>query len=49
MEQTAMTMEVEQGSIETLRKMIKDVKYALLTTAARDGTLPLGHHARIEF
>ena len=34
-----MTMQVEQGSIEQLRKMIKDVKYALLTTAATDGSL----------
>jgi len=34
-----MTMQVEQGSIEQLRKMIKDVKYALLTTAAPDGSL----------
>ena len=34
-----MTMKVEQGSIEALRKMIKDVKYALLTTASGDGTL----------
>jgi len=34
-----MTMHVEQGSIEQLRKMIKDVKYALLTTAAPDGSL----------
>jgi general stress protein 26 len=38
-EQNTMTMEVEQGSIETLRKMIKDVKYAVLTTASPDGTL----------
>ena len=34
-----MTMQVEQGSMERLRKMIKDVKYALLTTAATDGSL----------
>ena len=34
-----MTMQVEQGSMERLRKMIKDVKYALLTTAAADGSL----------
>ena len=34
-----MTMQVEQGSLERLRKMIKDVKYALLTTAAADGSL----------
>jgi general stress protein 26 len=34
-----MTMKVEQGSLEHLRKLIKDVKYALLTTAAPDGAL----------
>jgi general stress protein 26 len=34
-----MTMPVEQGSMERLRKMIKNVKYALLTTSAQDGTL----------
>ena len=34
-----MTMQVEQGSVERLRKLIKDVKYALLTTAATDGSL----------
>lgn len=34
-----MTTQIEQGSMEHLRKLIKDVKYALLTTAAPDGTL----------
>jgi general stress protein 26 len=34
-----MTTKIEQGSTEHLRKLIKDVKYALLTTATRDGTL----------
>jgi hypothetical protein len=43
-----MTAEVEQGWMERLRKLIKDVKYALLTAASRDGTLH-GRHARIDF
>jgi general stress protein 26 len=34
-----MVMPVEQGSMERLRKLIKDFKYALVTTAADDGTL----------
>ena len=34
-----MQQKVEQGSIERLRELIKDVKYALLTTATPDGTL----------
>ncbi len=34
-----MNRAVEQGSVDELRELIKEVKYALLTTAARDGTL----------
>ena len=34
-----MTMKVEQGSMEDLCKLIKNVKYALLTTTSAEGAL----------